>query len=248
MTAWVLLRGWTREAAHWGDFPARLGARFPGEAILTPDLPGNGARHGVRSPARIAAMVEDCRECVRAAAAPPYRLLGLSMGAMVGMEWMHRHPQELTCAVLVNASARPFGRVHERLRPRCYGAVLRILGERDLRRREAAILALTSALRGGDASLVEEWACAARERPVSRANVLRQLLAAARYRAPRQPPPVPLLLAASLGDRLVDPACTRRLAQAWNAPLALHAWAGHDLPLDDGEWLAAEAARWVRRS
>ena len=38
---WVLLRGLTREARHWGGFPERLGAAL-GVEVHCLDLPGNG--------------------------------------------------------------------------------------------------------------------------------------------------------------------------------------------------------------
>ena len=41
-------------------------------------------------------------------------------------------------------------------------------------------------------------------------------------------------------DRLVSPRCSQRLAAAWKVPLALHPSAGHDLPLDDPDWLLAQ--------
>jgi pimeloyl-ACP methyl ester carboxylesterase len=84
----------------------------------------------------------------------------------------------------------------------------------------------------------------ARLAPASRGNVLRQLLAAARYRAPPMAPPVPLLLLASERDRLVAVACSRALAEAWQVPFAVHPCAGHDLALDDPAWLIEQVLAW----
>lgn len=42
---WLLLRGLTREAGHWGDFPRQLQAALPEARILAIDLPGNGTLH-----------------------------------------------------------------------------------------------------------------------------------------------------------------------------------------------------------
>jgi hypothetical protein len=50
---------------------------------------------------------------------------------------------------------------------------------------------------------------------------------------------------AGAGDRLVDPTCSRRLAAAWACPLAVHPWAGHDLPLDDAQWVLDQVAQVV---
>jgi pimeloyl-ACP methyl ester carboxylesterase len=83
------------------------------------------------------------------------------------------------------------------------------------------------------------WLALRQRHPVSRANALRQLLAAARYTAPRTLA-TPTLLLASTQDQLVSAACSHALARHWQCPLRLHAWAGHDLPLDDGAWVVQQ--------
>lgn len=236
---WVLLRGLAREARHWGDFPRLLSAAFPGADIRTPDLPGNGARCAERTPARVAQIVDSLRE----PAAPKTWLLGLSLGGMVCVDWAARYPAEVAGCVLLNSSMRPFSPFYERLRPACYATVAALLLERDAARRETGILSLTSA--GAPAALAQAWAAYAAERPVARGNVLRQLLAAARFRAPSRPPPVPFLILGAAGDRLVDPRCSRALATAWGMPIAVHPGAGHDLPLDAGPWVIEETKRWL---
>lgn len=247
---WVLLRGLTRERRHWGPLPALLRAARPGEPVVALDLPGNGARHRERSPARVEAFAADARAALRAAGhAPPYRLLAMSLGAMVAVAWAQQHAAELRGAALINTSLRPFSPFHQRLRPGSYATLLRLaLTEPDPREREAAILRLTSRLvtaPGVRDALLRDWSTWRREHPVSGANALRQLLAAARYRAPGAAPRVPLLVLAGACDALVDPACSRRLAAAWGCTFAEHPAAGHDLPLDDAAWVVGHVARWA---
>ncbi|MFO1336741.1 MAG: alpha/beta hydrolase [Burkholderiaceae bacterium] len=255
---WVLLRGLTREAAHWGDFPAALQARWPTARVLTLDLPGCGTEHRQRSPDRIEGMVDALRAQLKTRqVATPVHLLALSLGGMVAVDWARRYPGELAGVVLVNTSLARFSRVDQRLRPANLPALLRLLlAARRPAAREAIVLRLTSNRADEWPAVVSAWADVRRARPVSTMNALRQLLAAARYRAPRDAPAVPALVLTSAGDRLVDPACSRRLAAAWSWPLAEHPGAGHDLPLDDGAWVidqvvdqvaaqaAAQAARW----
>jgi len=244
VTTWILLRGWSREARHWGAFPAQLGTAL-GARVVATDLPGNGRLCRQRTPTSIARIAEEVRQNARLDA--PLHLLGLSLGAMVAIEWARRWRSEVAGCVLVNTSLRPFSAFYERLRPRNYGALARLaLFERRAHAREAAILRLTSA-GAPSAALVSEWARYAEEEPVTRANVLRQLVAAARYRAPESPP-VPVLVLASRRDALVDVRCSIALAQAWRVPIALHESAGHDLALDDGAWVAARVAEWLRRT
>lgn len=239
---WLLLRGWTREARHWCSFPAQLAAALPGARVVALDLPGNGRLAATPSPTRIGAMVDALR--AQAPAGSSY-LLGLSLGAMAAIEWARRHPDEVAGCVLVNTSLRPFNAFHERLRPAAYASVLRILLQGNAHARERGILRLTSTGAPSPA-LVSEWARYAEERPVSRVNALRQLVAAARYRAPEAAPPVPVLVLASRRDRLVDWQCSAALARLWNAPISIHPSAGHDLALDDGAWVAARVKDWLR--
>ena len=247
MGTWVLMRGLTRESGHWGGFIARLQARLPAARIVTLDLPGNGRLNGARSPARVGATVEACRAQLRALGiAPPYRLLAMSLGAMVAAEWAVQHPRELAGCVLINTSLRPFSPWHQRLRPANYAALLGLLlVRRSAREREARILRLTTRHPEGGTAVLEDWAAIRAARPVSASNALRQLMAAVRYRAPLEAPAVPLLVLAGACDGLVNPACSRRLARQWGAEIAEHPSAGHDLPLDDGDWLAEQVARWA---
>ena len=73
-----------------------------------------------------------------------------------------------------------------------------------------------------------------------------QLVAAARYRAPLARPAPPLLILASEHDALVDHSCSRQLARHWTTAFAEHPTAGHDLPLDDGPWVARQVGHWLR--
>lgn len=236
---WVLLRGLTREQRHWGAFPTALAAAFPSAPVLTLDLPGNGALNGMPTPARVDAMAAFCRaELSARGIVPPYRVLAMSLGAMVTTAWCAAQRGEIAAAVLINTSLRPFSPMHQRLRPS--GALLRLaLSSRDPIAWERAVLALTSNAppRDGDDALVRQWTAYRRERPVSAANALRQLWAATRFVAPRTPPCAHVLLLTSARDRLVDTRCSLALARAWHCDIESHPWAGHDLPLDDPAWV-----------
>lgn len=246
MTPWVLVRGLTRESGHWGAFPSQLAARFPGVPVCAVDLPGNGEFHQVRSPASVHAMAQACRFALRTQGiAPPYRVVAMSLGAMVAAHWAHGHPAELKAAVLISTSLRPWSPLHHRLRPAAWPGLLQAAFARDPVRQEQAVWALTSRRADADRdAIVAQWAVLRRRHPVTAANALRQLWAAARYQAPAMAPSVPLLLLAGAGDRLVHPDCSAALARAWALPLHVHDHAGHDLPLDAGDWVADRIAAW----
>ena len=246
MTNWVLLRGLMRERRHWGDFPGLFAAALPGARVLTPDFPGNGERHLEASCTSVGEMVDACRAGLRAQGhLGPYHLLALSLGAMAAVEWSARYPGEIARCVLINTSMRPFSRFYQRLRWQNYPAILHLALRGGAARQEALILRLTSTRHGADDALLRRWTGFQREHPVTRANALRQLLAAARYRAPPKRPAPPLLVLCSQADRLVDPRCSALLAEAWHAPCLRHPDAGHDLPLDAGPWVAAAVAQWL---
>lgn len=249
MSTWVLLRGLTRETAHWGDFPSTLQAALgEGTRVVCLDLPGNGRQCWQPSPASVAEIAEDCqRQLAELGLATPVKLVAMSLGAMVAIAWARRHPGAVAGCVLINTSLRPFSPFHHRLRPSCYPALIAALLSRDMARREGIILGLTSN-RPQPPALLDAWHAAAHRHPVSRGNALRQLIAAARFNAPLTPPAVPLLVLASVGDRLVDCRCSRRLAERWGAAYAEHPWAGHDLPLDDPQWVIEQIRPWAMDS
>jgi pimeloyl-ACP methyl ester carboxylesterase len=247
MPTWILLRGLARESAHWGALPALLREQLGGATVIALDLPGNGRLHAQASPTRIDAMTQWCRaEVARRGLAPPYRLLAISMGAMVAIDWARTDPAAIGGCVLINTSLRPFDPWWRRLRPANYAALLRLAWPGvSAAAHERAILRLTSRNRAASDRVLDEWTRLRRERPVTGRNALRQLLAAARFRAAAEAPAVPLLVLASRRDGLVDARCSLQLAQRWRAALAVHEQAGHDLPLDDGAWVAQQVARWV---
>jgi pimeloyl-ACP methyl ester carboxylesterase len=247
MSVWVLLRGWARERRHWESFPDLLARHVRGEdEVLALDLPGNGEFHRDASPASVAAMVEAYRSQLGGReTGGRLRLLGLSLGAMVALEWAHRYPHEVESAVLVNGSAGGDAAPWERLKPSAWPALARLaLPGTSALQRERGILALCSNLAA--AGLAQRWAAYAADRPTSVFNAARQLFAAATYRTPRCAPGVRLLVIVSAGDRLVAPRCSIRLARRWDLQLLMHPSAGHDLAVDAPAWLARTCARWAR--
>lgn len=246
----VLLRGLTRDARHWGAVPRQLREQLPRHRVECLDLPGNGSLVGETSPWRIGDYVAACRRQADARGLTgPHHLVALSLGGMVALEWARRFPKEVASCLLVNTSMRPLAPLHWRLRWRALPTLLHAMASRELDSRERDILELTS-LRytprdGAGALLGRVWSTLQRDAPVSRANALRQLAAAARFRFAEQPS-APVLLLASTQDRLVDVRCSRVAAARWGCELREHAAAGHDLPLDDPAWFFEHVAAWVR--
>jgi pimeloyl-[acyl-carrier protein] methyl ester esterase len=67
----------------------------------------------------------------------------------------------------------------------------------------------------------------------------RQLAAASRYLAPEKLI-IPTLILASENDKMVSVKCSCRLAKRLKAEIHIHPNAGHDIAVDDPEWLVKQ--------
>jgi pimeloyl-ACP methyl ester carboxylesterase len=249
MTTWVLLRGLMLESRHWGEFPALFQNTLGAQYVVALDFPGNGSLHEQTSTTSVAEMANYCHAQLRQLGhVPPYCVLALSLGAMVAVAWNELYPDEIEKMVLINTSLAPYSPFYHRLRPANYPALIRHLLFGTADRRESLILRLTSTLKNHSEhkqTIVDQWTSYAREYPVTLANALRQLWAAASYRAKPSAPSVSVLLLAGQQDDLVNVKCSIALAQHWRCTIRMHPTAGHDLPLDDGDWVTREVREWL---
>lgn len=248
---WLLLRGLGRERAHWHDFPQALERSLVGARAHPLDLPGAGTERERRPPCSLAGVARDIAERVEhlvdsSAVAPhePWAVLGLSLGGMIALELCREHPSRFHAAVVLNASSA-LSPPLERFQP----AAARVLAAalwREPLAREEAILRLTSRLDPvRRRHYAERAAAVAVQRPARPLAIALQLLAASRFHPSQSPPrPVPLLFLSSARDDLVSPRCTDALARHHRAPHLQHPWAGHDLPLDDPDWVCAQLRLW----
>jgi pimeloyl-[acyl-carrier protein] methyl ester esterase len=244
---WLLLRGLARESAHWGEFIPKFQAAFPTHQIHTLDLPGTGVNYRKKSPATVHAISEQVRKEATERALlddGPVQLLAISLGGMIAWDWLQHHPVEIKAAVLINislAGANPF---YERLRWQCYPAIFKLLTANSYYQRELEIIKLVSNRTENYESLAQDWALIQHLRPVSSRNTMNQLFAAARYRPVASAPLMQVLLLNSRGDRIVKPCCTESIANRWRLPYRTHPSAGHELCLDDGDWVINQIETW----
>lgn len=244
---WIFLRGLTRETAHWGSFPVDFEQALPGSTVVCLDLPGNGELHRMASPMSIPAMVTYCRdELARRGHPPPYFLLAMSLGAMVATEWSCHGSGEVAGSVLINSSLATFSPFYRRLRPRNYLTLVRlVLLNRNPVNAERLVLQLTSNRAAQRTQVIDAWVQARINHPVSRANALRQVVAALQYRGGSQAPATDVLILSSENDGLVHVSCSLAIASRWQCQVALHPMAGHDLVLDDPGWVIEKIQRWL---
>ena len=249
----VLLRGLVREQRHWGSFPDVLRSHLPADKIILFDFAGNGQRNKERSATTIADMVDDVRSYVlRRSEGQPVFIVALSLGAMVAVEWMNRYPQDCAGAVLISTSLRGLNPFYQRLLPVNYLTVLKSLViTESTRQKEIRVLKLVSNIVANDVSrsetVIDHWVDYAKQNPVSGINGFRQLIAAMRFSVPTSRPEMPMMVLASKADHMVSPECSATLAKYWDLPLETHDTAGHDIPLDDGRWVAEKIVNWLKK-
>lgn len=247
---WIFLRGLTRESRHWGEFLPQFAKQHDKEKVMALDLPGNGEFADLRSPASVRGMLTFARQqLLTQGLQPPYRLLAMSLGGMVAVDWAQQHPDDIAGLVLINTSMRPFGNLTQRLRPASWWPMALLAAHwrnaTYAEQTERSIHRLTCKLSLPRHDDVAAWLRIRRSAPVSATNAVRQLWAAARFCSAAAPPGCPTLLLSSAADQLVDPACSWQLAAAWQTPHQQHRWAGHDLPHDDGPWVCRQVADWL---
>jgi pimeloyl-ACP methyl ester carboxylesterase len=245
---WLLLRGLARESRHWGGFAQQL-ATTTGQTVLALDLPGKGALCAEASPATVGGLLDALRrQRVERGITQPVNVLAMSLGGMVAVHWAQRYPHEVARLVLINTSMRPFSGLTERLRPASWlplaNLALHWRRADKAEQLEGVIHRLTCRQTRQSSLDLAQWSRIRRSAPVSAANALRQLWAAARFSGDPTPPVCPVLVLSSKADELVNPVCSTRLAAAWQLPCLQHLWAGHDLPHDDGPWVCEQVLAW----
>ncbi len=231
-----MLRGLFRESRHWGRFAPLLKEALPaGDTVTALDLPGAGERYRESSPWTISDIVDAVRmEAHRRDLPKPFSLVAISLGGMVALDWMRAYPDDIRDFIIMNTSDRT-SQFFMRLRYQVWTELGRVLAIRDATERELQIVKVISNVPANYLAVATEWAQWAREAPMSTRSVAAQMFAASRFRAPDSLSQSGAFLV-SLGDRMVDPSCSLKIAQRLGRPIITHSWAGHDLTLDDPEW------------
>ncbi len=245
----LLLRGLAREARHWGVFKEKL-AQVPGiTEVVALDLPGMGSEFQRRTPSNLVSAFEDTRaRWLKMRGDSDWLVIGISLGGMVAAAWTTQYPQDFRSMILINSSAANFSPIFHRLRPRNWLRIIYCFLTSRLESREKNILDMTTALLSSDQKkeLLPQWVKWAHEFPVKRSNVIRQLWAASRFRAPLKPA-LPCLVVVSQNDQFTSPRCSFQMAERWGCSVSIHSRAGHDLPLDQTAALVSEVEIWIKK-
>ncbi len=220
-----------------------MAARTGGE-VLRLDLPGVGTERDRPAPTSIAETVADLRARFLASRGPgPWGLFAPSLGGMIALHWAEFYPEDFARVAVCNTSAKDLAGLFERFSFEALGTVAKSLWAGEGEARQAHILALVSNTVHGQ-SHAAAFASFAQDAPIGPAVMSRQLFAASKARAPARLE-LPLLVLCSEADRLCAPKASRVLAERLGAPLRVHPTAGHDLPLDDPDWVIDQLADWA---
>jgi pimeloyl-ACP methyl ester carboxylesterase len=242
--SWVLLRGLGREVGHWNDFPERMHEAFPHDEVIALDLPGAGEFRNVTPPFTINGFVKFLRTNLeKKDPRYPLHLLSISLGGMVALEWMKNYPTQIHSGVLINSSLGNLSPFYDRLKWQNYFHFFSKIPFLDVDSRELELLNILSNKKVNHNQIAQEWGQLSRERPIKFRNILQQLAAASQYKI-EETVKVPTLLLVGLGDNLVNPKCSLDIQNQFNYPLAKHPWGGHDLTIDDPDWVINEIKSW----
>lgn len=234
-TTWILLRGLIRGQFHWHEFPQKLSTARPDDQVICIDIPGNGERYSENTPWSIGAIANDIEEKIKNLNFEhPVHLISISMGAMIATEIAASMQNKIASLHLINTSFSNFNPPWQRMKLDAVAGLIPNLFS--IEKRERAILKWTSNQQNIE-QYVPAWATEARRHPLSFKNTLAQLLGAARFKAPKSAPIPHSFVYGAIQDRLVSHKCSLAVANNWKVPMAIHPTAGHDLPLDEPEWL-----------
>lgn len=235
---WILIRGLMRSAFHWHQFPKKLQQQFPSDSITCLDIPGNGERFTETTPVSIKGMAEDLYDqfenlITAKTGTHDIHIIAISMGGMIASELISMHPDHFSSVHIINSSFSNLSTPWQRMNPKALLSITPNLTNKE--NLETSILRWTSNKQSSE--FVKPWTDEARAHPINFRNAIAQLLAAGRYSAPKSKPLEETHIYCSENDHLVGSQCSKNIAKHWQVELNCHPTAGHDLPLDDPDWL-----------
>ena len=242
--SWILVRGLGRGIGHWATFQERLKNKFPSDRFYFIDLPGNGYLFDVEAPTDLSEytpyLIQQLKKQNYDFKDKAYGL-GFSLGAMALVELQNFAPDFFEKLILINTSAANFSSVFDRLSPKAFWLAFQLLFIKNLAARELKTLTVTTSLKAAvitdkykkDLDLIVKFSQKYRSKI---SNILRQLLAAARYRFPLRRNCRVLILSGAK-DVFVSPKCSKDIEKIWQCEHEIHPNAGHDICFEDPDWV-----------
>ncbi|MBG09344.1 MAG: hypothetical protein CME68_11335 [Halobacteriovoraceae bacterium] len=233
-----LIRGLGREVRHWGKFKRLMEKEC--SLLHCLELPGFGEKVDEISPKTIRGCVEKLRKEYLEVKEEHGKdnesiLCSISLGGMIALDWMSAFPEDFKSGIVMNTSAGNVSSFLRRIKVEGILNLAKAIKENNKRERERNTFRLVSNRRV-DEKIVDEWGYYAEEIAPDKKNFFRQLKAAFSFKVSENID-VPILFLASKRDRMVDFKCSEDLAVLLNASIEYNLDAGHDMTLDDPNWV-----------
>ncbi|MEQ1722449.1 MAG: alpha/beta hydrolase [Pseudobdellovibrio sp.] len=231
---WIFIRGLIRSKFHWGNFPELFKTQLNAENVECIEVPGNGYSSEQITPELIDVVISELRKQV-SFKSESFGIVGISLGGMLATKWAQLYPDEVSHLVLINSSSSlsPF---YKRLNPTNYAGIIKNLAIANPAAMEKFVLNATSNNKEIWLPLLKDYTDFQKKHPVSLNNFIQQLKLTSQVDFLNTPKSKNLVLT-SKADRLVSYECSESIAEAWKSKIYYHDSAGHDLPLDDANWV-----------
>ncbi len=232
----LFLRGLMRGKGHWTPLQQELVKSDLNFEAFFVELAGCGLRSSEVSPIDPILAIEDLRrETQKMNLAPPFEICAISLGGMIALKWAELYPAEIKKLYLINSSLKQLSPFFHRISLSALGKIL-LSVFKSARDREEEILKLTCQRSDKIKDYLDLYSDLSSKNPLQRQNLIRQLVLATCFEI-KQATTCPITVISSDRDQLVNPKCSRNLAQFLKTDLIKHPTAGHDLPFDDPQWL-----------
>ena len=245
-----LLRGLVREKEHWNWFKSYIEDQFPSANIILLEIPGVGETCDQISPDSFKEMVKFMRDKHEDTIKNDEEnlLMAMSLGGMIARVWLDIYPEDFKKVILVNTSFKGITPLFKRLRPLSLLRFINIFFTPSIESREKKILAMVSNNKIEREKLIDSWVDIQKKRPVRRKSFINQIKAALTSKVSiEMPKGVELLIIGAKGDGLCHYESSILLNKAWGGELKIHESAGHDLPIDDPNWLVSTMKNWYQK-
>jgi pimeloyl-ACP methyl ester carboxylesterase len=241
----LLLRGLSRDSRHWLNFPDFLKKKKLIKNLYLLDLPGFGESIEVDSPHKVEEIVDFLRiKWAEINEKGPTIIVSVSFGGMVAINWISRFPDDFKAIVVMNSSLPKLSPRFKRIKPRAFIDFIRMFSYPDYESREKLILELTSNNSENVGKYLKLFSSFQVEKPATKKNTILQIIAARNIKVPDEIK-IPSLFLTSRHDRLVDYSCSEKIADHLNGRLEINEVSGHDLTLDEPEWVADKIYSWL---
>jgi pimeloyl-ACP methyl ester carboxylesterase len=248
----LLIRGLSREKAHWDNFPEFITESI-GLNVYCIDLPGMGEFNYLSSPINLHENTLFLRKRwleLKEKNSGEWIILGISLGGMVCLDWACNFNDDAKRFFVLNSSVKGISSLFERMSP--FGLFKMSLAlTSNGPSQERHIFELTSVKESKSkigVDTIDSWVNIRNKRPITKLNFFRQLISAMKYRAMKKKI-TNLTFLAGKQDRLCSYNSSIKLGKFFDSPVYLcEENAGHDFALDRPDFIIEQIRAELEKS